>query len=180
MTRAPEHRRHAILAAALAAALLLSAAWMYADLAERRTMAQHAAEDVAACEQLAEQIRDLRRQPSLARSHEMEHQELTRRIEAAAQAAQLPAASLVSIAPAPAQRINRTPYKRKSTQVQFTGVTLPQLVRVLGSFAAEEAGPKVTQLRLAAPRDQQSGDRWSAEVTLTYLIYAPTSQRNSS
>ena len=182
MNLTPEKRRNLLMGAALGLAIVLSVLWLYGDLSDRRAVAMQATSDAAVCQRLADQIRALQTKPSLAQSHELEHQELTRRIESAAQQAGVPATSLVSIVPESAQRINRTPYKRKPTQVQMTNVTLQQLVGVLGPFAAEQAGPKLTRLMLAAPRgaDELTGNRWSADMTLTYLIYAPASSSKSS
>lgn len=180
MTLTPEHRRHILVGIALGLALGLSALWMYGDMAQRRAAAVWSASDAATCQRLADQIRSLRDQPTLAQSHELEHQELTRLIEAAAQQAQVPAASLISIVPESAQRINRTPYKRKPTQIQMTNVTLSQLVAVLSPFASQQAGPKLTRLSLSALRDSSVTDRWSAQMTLTYLIYAPASSSKTN
>ncbi|MBI1368397.1 MAG: hypothetical protein GC162_07050 [Planctomycetes bacterium] len=173
-------RRHTVMAAGLFAALLSVGAMIYGHMAEARAAAVTAMSDAKACEELASEIRSLRERPSLAKSQELAHQELTQRIEAAAQSAGIGVQSLIRITPEPARRVTQTAYERKPTQVVLRDVKLPQLVAFLEQIGAEDAGPQVTRLRLDAPAEQDGGDQWGAELTLTYLIYSPEANRTRS
>lgn len=166
-------RKAILIAGSLSLCLLATAAWFYGYLADSYAVAQAAADDAARCVQLAVEIRDLQQQPSLAQLQELQLQELTQRIERAAQQSNITLENLIRIWPEPAKRVGDTPYKRKPTQVLFHSVTLPELVGFLQQLSTQDAGPQVTRIRLTAPHDEETGDRWSAEVTLTYLIYAP-------
>ena len=129
--------------------------------------------DTVRCGQLARQIRALRTQPTRVQSQELQNTEFSQRIETAAKKAGIARQNLIRITPDPARQIDRTPYKRKPTRVSFNRVTMPQLVAFLLELSAEEAGPEVTRLRLTEAGTNNNKEVWIAEVTLTYLIYAP-------
>lgn len=166
-------QRTIVLIGLLAMGLIVTAMWSYGRLNESRSAATAAAADLATCGQLAAGINQLGRQPARAGSHEMQLNELTRRIERSAKSAQIPPDSLIRISPDPTSRIGDTSYQKKSTQVLFRQVTLRQIITFLHTVAAQDAGPQTTRIRLVTPRDQKTGDRWTAETTLTYLIYDP-------
>ena len=166
-------RKALFTAGGTAACLLVVTLWFSGYLADSRATAQAAIDDARQCARFVADIRNLRHQPSLAESQELQLQELTQRIESAAKQSRISLDSLVRIWPEPAKRVGDMPYKRKPTQVLFHRVTLPDLVGFLQHLSNQDAGPRVTRIRLTAPRGQEMGDQWSAEVTLTYLIYAP-------
>lgn len=173
MTRPALKRQTLMLAAGAALVVFVSLIWAYGHLAEARAAADYALGDTGQCRQLAGQIKTLRIQPSRVQSQELQNQEFNQRIEAAAQKAGIPRQFLIRITPEPARRIGETDYKRKPTRINFTRITMPQLVAFVQALAAEEAGPDLTQLNLAATHAHEPGEPWIAELTLTYLIYAP-------
>jgi len=134
------------------------------------------ASDLSACRDAASRIEQLRRRPAVAGSREVQATELSRRIEASARAAEMPDGALDQIEPQPPRRVGDTPYRQTPTRVRLRGVTLQQLFTFLHALAAEDAsgpGLRLEALRLSAPRGEEAGDRWTAEATLTYLVYDP-------
>src|SRR5438093_9270184 len=92
-------------------ALVALALWSYARLNASRLAAQSAAENVQACRRLAQQIVILRDRPSLAATEARATTELARRVEEAAQKAQLPPDRIVRIDPQASRRIGESTYK---------------------------------------------------------------------
>ena len=167
------NQRSLILAGLLALSLLATTAWSYGQLRRNHAAASIAASDLAACQKLAAGIRDLGRQPVVAQSQQIQLNELTRRIEQSTKAANIASDRLIRIWPDPVNRVGNTPYQRKSTQVLFRRVTLRQVITFLHTISARKGGPQATRIRLLAPRDDAIGNLWTAETTLTHLIYSP-------
>lgn len=168
--------RQAALLGLLALMLLGIAGWSYRHLDQQRRVAREASADLAEVQRFAQQIRAMRQRPAVAGSREMELNELTQRIERAAEEAQIAASSLVRIWPQPARRAGDSPYKEKPTQILLRHVTLEQLVGFLHHLSeGEGSNLTVQRLRIVAPRHNEHGDRWTVETTVTYLIYSPPS-----
>lgn len=152
------------------------AIWSGARLRSARQAALAAAEDVAACQQIAARIAVLRDRPAVAGVQERASAETATRVERAAAAAHITASrSLVSISPEPPRRLGETAYKEAPTQVLLRDVTLRQLVTFLSAVCGEGSGLRPKLLRLSAPR-AEAVDTWSAEVTLCDLIYSPRAE----
>ncbi len=162
-----------IFAGLLAFIAVLVSGWSYSGMSDSRAAAIAAADDLVACHRLVGQIRRLRDQPTVADSYEPQQHELTRRIEGAAQQAQISIGSLDRIWPEPAMYVADTPYKKHATQVVLRGITLQQIVTLIHTLESQEGGPRLTRVRLASPRDDATGNLWNVEATLTYLIYTP-------
>lgn len=157
---------------------ILVSGWSYGRMSESRAVTIAAADDLAACHRMARQIRALRHKPSVAGSHEPQQNELTRRIEQSARQARIPAQNLDRIWPEPARYIGDTPYKKHATEVVLRGVTLQQIVTLMHTLESQGDGPRLSRIRLAAPRDKNTTNHWTAEATLTYLVYAPRVKAN--
>ena len=80
---------------------------------------------------------------------------------------------ILRITPGSPQRIEDTAYKEKPTRVLLKDITLQQLVRLLHAVASGDRRLHPKSLRIAAPRRDNTGPLWTAEIELTYLIYAP-------
>lgn len=160
--------------------LMAATGWAFMRLADRRTAAQDAADQLAEAQQLIAQIEALREKPVLAGVQEMPPTDLAQLIEQAAQQARLDTAQIVRIWPEPARRLGETPYRQKPTQLLLRNVSLEQLTRFLLQLVQGPYQLRVSGLRLSAPRSlaaggagDSGGNRWVAEVTLTYLLYSP-------
>lgn len=147
--------------------------WSYGQLHKTHAMATTAADDLAACRQLASKIVSLDNRPIMAHSQQIHLNELTRHIEQSTKNAKIAPGSLVRIWPDPPVRVGDTPYQKKSTQVLFRQITLRQIITFLHHVATQDGGPRATHIRLLAPRSNAVGSRWTVETALTYLIYAP-------
>ena len=159
--------------------LMALAFWSYGRLSDRRAAAIGAGNDAVACVRLAAGIEALSRQPTQADSKELQVRDLTRRIEQSASQAGIEMENLIRIWPQPATRISDTPYKKKSTQVLLRQVSLRQVIRFHHALETDSPGLGVTGLRLTAPRRENTNGLWSAESTLTHVVYAaPTLKTN--
>lgn len=165
--------------------LIGTAFWSYTRLADARDAAVAAADDLASCRDLADQIESLRRRPALAGAREMRAEELTGRIERAAAAAHFDGDdSLDRIEPGPPRRLGDGPYRETPTVVRLKRVTLRQLFTFLHALAGDNGaggGLHVRRVDLSAPRENESdADRWHVETTLAQLVYAPKAVSSSS
>jgi len=169
----PIDRKTILCMGGLALGLIVAVLWSYGQLRTSHAAAEMAATDLAACRRIVHRMQSLNTQPTMAHSRQIHLNELTRHIEQSTKNAQIAPDSLVRIWPDPAIRVGDSPYQKKSTQVLFRQVTLRQFITFLHHVAAQEGGPRATRIRLFTPRGIESGNRWTAETTLTYLIYAP-------
>jgi len=170
-------RRMTVLLLILAGLLGVTAAWSYGHMAAARRQAAAAASDTAACSQVAAAIGRLAARPKMASEHERLAAETTSIIERSARAAGIPPERLARISPEASQRVGETAYKAKPTQVFLKDVTLQQLVVFVHTLMGANEGLNVKSIRLSAPRVEDTNNRWRAEVTVTYLIYAPRLER---
>ena len=166
------HRRQ-ILFAVLAVSLFIAAVWSYQSMADNRRTAFRARRGLERCQNLAAKIQTHRTRPSMASEHERLASETTGIIEHAARSAGISPASITRITPEPQRRVGDTVYKEKPTQVLFKNVTLKQIVATSHALAGGEKRLHPKSLRLSAPRDEDTGNLWTAEMVLTYLIYDP-------
>ena len=160
------------MAATIAIALLVAVAWCYTRLADARASASAAAQDLADCRALAARIESLRRLPAVAGAAELGASDLTRQIERAAKLADFPEDSIERIEPEPARRVGETNYREVATQVRLRHVTLRQVFTFLHALCAADS-LQLRNIRLSAPRGEETADRWTVESTLTYMIYSP-------
>jgi hypothetical protein len=151
--------------------------WSCSGRLDSRAAESAARHDLADCRQLAGQIESLRQQPAVAGTTELGAADLSRRIEQAAHSADFADGSIVRIAPEPARRIGETNYLEVPTQLELRRVTLQQIFTFLHSLSGDLA---VHDIRLTAPRGEETGDRWTTEATLTYTVYSPKAQEDST
>lgn len=152
----------------------------YLHMARQQAAARDAVTQLAEARQLVQQIESLRDRPVLAGVQEMPPTDLAQLVEESAQKANLDVAQIVRIWPEPARRIGQSPYLEKPTQILLRNATLEQFTRFLAHVIQSPYRLRVSALRLSAPRDRDAAatgpDRWTAEVTLTYLLYAPVTE----
>ena len=146
-------------------------------MASSREVAAVETENLQACLRTAAQIKKLREKPLRAGASAHSATELAHLIEVAAQKASLPTNSIIQIDPLPARRLGNSAYQEQPTHVELHNVGLKPLIIWLNTLTGEESGAELAELRLSAPRDSTSGsavaETWTAEVTLTHLIFAP-------
>ncbi|HEV3006726.1 MAG TPA: hypothetical protein VGX78_19810, partial [Pirellulales bacterium] len=95
----------------------------------------------------------------------------------ATQVAQIPSNCLVRIDPQPPRRLEDSAYKEQATHVDLREVSQQQLLRFLYELERGETPLRAKSLRLAAPAQVAtaagSAETWGAELTLTYVVFAP-------
>jgi len=145
-------------------------------MVQSRRAAARAAENLATCRQLAEQIDLLKAVPTHASLERQSLQALSLRIEQAAQIAGIAESAIVRISPQAGRRVKDSAHIEQPTTVQFRQISLKQLVGFLVELSASQSGLQATSVRLTAPRTppaDQQGETWSVEVVLTQLIFSP-------
>jgi hypothetical protein len=177
MTSRPGIMQTRLMAGTIAVALLAGLGWSYARLSDSRASESAARQDLVDCRQLVDRIELLRQQPAVAGATELKAADLSRRIEQAARAAHFADGSILRIEPEPARRVGETNYLEVPTQLQLRRVTLQQVFTFLHALGGELA---VHDIRLTAPRGEETGDRWTVEATLTYTVYSPKAREDST
>jgi len=142
-------------------------------MADRHKAALGARADYEKCLRCAEKIEALKKRPKIAAGHERLHAETTGLIEQAAEKAGVPAGSLVRITPEPPRRLADTVYKEKPTRILLKKVTLKQIVLLVHGLIGADKKLHANFIRITAPRADDTGGLWTAELVVTYLIYEP-------
>lgn len=146
----------------------------YGFLASSRGSADRVARDLHDCRVIAGRIDQMRHLPSAAGSSELQEGEIVRLIEQASRTANMTRDQIARIWPEDARRLGQSPYKEKPTRIHLRRVTLRQTVTFLHALCDGQSGLRVSGLRLVAPREAETRELWSVEVTLSYLIFAPS------
>ena len=159
------------------AMLALACWWSYDQLRSSREEALCAANDLDACQRYVAQIKSLKDRPSFASGAELLASETTSLIESAAQGASIPANKLLRITPEQPQRVGESPYKEKPTVVLLRDVSLAQVADLAYRLSVAPQPLTAKSLRLTAPQIEDVTDSWSAELVVTYLIFAPVANK---
>ncbi len=167
------NRRMKMLLAATAALLLLVMMFSMRSVTRMKQAALGAEQDFNECQELAAKLQAIGSKPRLAAQHEQVVDELTGALEKAARSAGVMPDSIATISPQPARRLGDTVYKEKPTQVLLRKITLKQLSEMAYSLLSGNTGLHVRSIRLSAPRHDDTGGLWTAELVVTYMLYDP-------
>jgi hypothetical protein len=159
---------------------VVAVAWMAMVFMDARRTALAAADDLAESRRLAASLQEQRASGISISASVPKEAEVTRRIESAARKAELPEASIARIEPGQSQRIDGGRLTEKSTVVELKNVTLRQLFTFLHAMGTGQSSLNLKQVRLSVPVAEDTGDRWSVESTLTYLVRTPGDERASA
>ncbi len=143
---------------------------------DKRSSALAATRNLHACRQLERQINVLREAPRNASLQVQSFQDLAVKIELAAQVAEIPESSIVSITPQQGRRVGESSHVEHPTDLELRGVSLKQLALFLRELSSDECGLHATMVRVSAPRTggTEEGDEiWAIEMVLTYLLFSP-------
>jgi hypothetical protein len=165
----------------LAGAILLGTnllAWTLFDRA--KSDANDSVRDAQASQQLAARIASLKTQPAMAGTSQQAIEELAARVQASAQSFGINADDIASIAPDAPARLADSPYLEQSTTVELRELTLVQLVDLLYALSNHQSGLRIKALHLTAPPQKIGGNTWSAEITVSSLIYSPETSPEST
>jgi len=173
--------RHFKIVLSLAAATLLVAnLFAWATYERARGDALDSLRDVQICHKLAAQITSLRTQPTMADTSQKAIEELAARVQLSAQSLGITPDEIASIAPDQPMRLADSPYLEQATTVQLREVTLPQLVKLSCNLSDNRGGLRIKALHLSIPPQQVTGDMWSAEITVTSMIYSPMTSQSAT
>ena len=148
---------------------------------------QQARGDLTEIKQKLGQIDQLRQAPRVAALDLETPDEIVNRVAAALQSAGLPQSALSDQTSSEPQRVQRSDFKLRLITINLSPATLPQIVRFCDALRDEETGTTVRDLTLTEPRggsgtaSGRSGaaytgqEKWEAELTLTQMIFSPTS-----
>jgi hypothetical protein len=166
-------RRSGVLVIILACLLVAASLYCYLHMVEQAAAADAARLELQTCREMAQAIRQRRSRPAAISSSEPLANETIGLIERHAQAAGIPPASLIRISPDPHRRVDDSAYKEKPTQIFLRAVTIEQLIQLVHGIDSEVGGLSAQAIRLSAPRADDTGALWNAEVTVAYLFYDP-------
>lgn len=141
-----------------------------------RKAAAAAAANLADCSQLVRRIEKLQSTPTQASFERRSLQDFALKIQQAAQIAKAPDSAIIRIDPQPSRRVDETPYLQQGVSVSIRQVPLEGLTTFLCEVAASESDLQASSIRLTAPRTppkEGQAETWSAEVTLTHLVFSP-------
>mgnify|MGYP003636730714 CR=1 FL=1 len=156
--------------------LAILAGWGYYTMVSHRSATHRSAQELIDCVELVAQIQAIDNEPKRAQSGELAHTDLTQRIEKAADSSGIDKGNLNRISSAPPRRLAKLPYEERPTSIALGSVTLPQLVQFLHQLSDQAEGLWIKDITLRAPRGEEVGDRWTADATISYLIYIPESE----
>ncbi len=167
-------KRRAILIGVMVAMIFAAAIWNVRWMMRRRRSANSAAGEHAACKEIKRQIELLRDRPAVASTEALASQELGEKIAQAARKARLSNGPPRDVFPQAGRPVGDTPYLIKPTLLTLREVSLQQLVAFLYHLT-QDSGLNVRDLRIWIPHGREVKNVWSSEVTITYLIYKPSS-----
>ncbi len=159
--------------------VVMTTAWGSVRLWSSHDRALAAAAELFAARNSAGRIVAMKRQ-TFSTGKQGPDTELRRRIGEAAQSAGVPSAAIESISQQAPRPLKGTQFEERPTQLQLRQVTMRQWVTFLHTLTADGSALRVGSIRLVAPREQQAGDQWNAEATITALVHAPSTGRVSA
>jgi len=165
------NRRTVLLLTILAVCLAAVCYYSYDGMVSCKEAALASANDLTLCREMIKSIEQYRHRPALASEHELLATQTNGLIEKAAMDAGISQKSLVRITPEPARRIEDSPYKEKPSQILLRDVTLKQMVPFVHNLLT--AGLNARAIRLVSPKPEDTGQLWTMEITMSYLVYDP-------
>lgn len=166
--------RQILLLLALFLSLAGACGWSFGALRDSRRAADVAHDDLRATRALARAITLARGTPSLAAASQPQL-ELTGRIERAADGAGLARGGVERIGQEQQRRLDDRSIER-TRQLFLRDAEVRQIFEFLHALASDDAGLRVAAVRLTAPRGEEAGNRWNAEITLSYTTSAEVSR----
>lgn len=148
------------------------------QMLDARAAAQDSADNLAQCQSLSKQITSLREYSVVASQTDQAHGVRNSEITQIGEREGIRESQIAGIDRLPAESIPDTEYKREDMVLRLTGVSMEQLVRCLIAIRDRDGEllPTAVVLRPDRSRVSPSAERetWSADVTLTRLVYVAT------
>lgn len=157
---------------------VLAVCYAYLEYRAATRNCAQAQQDLAESRGLGQKISQLTDERPVASLNLDTSQELTRQITNSIQEAQIPSAALVSILPEEALRLDQSDYRTRRTQVQLRDIPLGLLASFQDALNARNGLYLEDLVLTPAERAIASNgtELWDARLTLTQLIYSPTSR----
>ncbi len=134
-------------------------------------------------ERIVQQIKSSATKPRLASLNLESLQQISHRVAEAANRASVPTNRLASITPYPPVRILDSAYQQRATELNLKAVTLPTLAAFASNLQDDASGLVIRDVNLSpmlANSSIETGhdglERWDVRLTLTQMIYSPTSR----
>lgn len=173
----PHVRKRVFTVALSYTGLLLLTVYSYGQMRSSADAVRRADEELKTCRRLISEINDLQQRPGFAAVEQESPAAMANRVERAARESQLPAAAVVRVAPHPISRLANTDYQISATSLELQNVTLKQVAAFSQNLIDEDHGLTLRDLRLYAGSDPGvERETWSADLTLTQLIFSPTNR----
>lgn len=170
-----EQNRPVILGATMLVLLALIAGWSTVRMLGLREDAHRRASDLAQFQQLAadiEALRDNDEVKQLGGDSAAQEQLIAERVAQAGKDLGLSGPWWEDTIHKNPRRVGNTAYLRKPAVLYTSGLTLNQITTLLHELTYDS--PLTAQeLTLRTPPGEDPGDRWDADITLTYLIFEP-------
>jgi hypothetical protein len=139
--------------------------------------------DARTCRDLASEMTALRELPQFAVLEAESVETIFGHIQRAVESALLPPKSLVRVQPSAPSYLGDSSYRIRPIRLELEEVTMRQLITFAHHLVDENRGLTVRDLEFwHAGTDSSSapGERWSAELTLTQLIFSPMTRHSAT
>ncbi len=157
--------------------LSLMTVYSYAQMRSTTDGVRRADAELKTCHRLVSEIINLQVRPGFAAVEQEPPSAMANRVQQAVRLARLPTGAVVRVAPQPTTRLGNTSYQVAATTLELRNVTLEQVTTFSQHLIDEDHGLTVRDLRLYASGVPNSGpETWSADLTLTQLIFSPTTR----
>ena len=159
--------------------LTMYAVMAISDAFSARRRLESARADLAEIRSKLDDIERWQQAPKVAALKLESPAEIANRVAAARKTAGLAQAALLREEPTDPQRIPRTDFEMRTTTIELAPTPLPVLLRFCQALQDEETGSLVRDIRLTTPsgsENQSEEEVWGAELTLTQIIFSPTSR----
>ena len=166
-----------LLCALIALVLLGGAGWSLNAMLASKQRLTDASLELNLSQQRIEKIQRFQTSPKIASLDEETSVGMQERAEKARVAVGIPSEKLTKIDPQPAIQLQGVEYKQRSTEIALKGVSMQELVQ-FGEYLEDPTdGITVRGLVLKASNLTTKSDleRWDVTLTLTQLIFSPTS-----
>ncbi len=181
MNRMQPRQREVWLIGGMALASLALAIVAAGELLSANRQFESTAADLQNCERMVGEMQTLKNRPRIASLDIESPQQTIDRVLAAQQLSTIATDSLVSVSPTAPMRLGNTDYQQRLTELVFSSVPLDKLASFTRAIDENEDGLLVSQLTLtptpnASINASNPAETWGARLTLTQLIYSPTSR----
>ncbi|MCR9293812.1 MAG: hypothetical protein NXI32_13890 [bacterium] len=162
----------------LLACSLMIMTWSFLQMFSAQRHLRQTQQATEQCQQTGEQIRRLASKPTIAATALESSQELLLSITAAITSVDIQADKLVSVSPGEILRLGNSNFQQRATQLLLRDIELSKLAAFYNALT-DRNGLCLSGVTLTpaadSPNASNTGESWNARLTLTEIIYSPTS-----